>query len=120
MANTADAFPFPTAESHPSHPMPESRPVEQEPTEPALDHGIEESFPASDPVSVGVSKVLPRPPKAEAPKAEPQARPKAPGLAHAMSKGTLIGFSATFAVGLALGSLMARRSRKPAGFFGNR
>ncbi|MDM0108108.1 hypothetical protein QTH97_24380 [Variovorax sp. J22R24] len=98
--------------------MTESRPVEQEPTEHALDHGIEESFPASDPVSVGVSKVLPRPPNAEAPKAH--AQPKAPGLAHALSKGTLVGFSATLAVGLAIGRMMARRARTPVRSSGKR
>jgi hypothetical protein len=114
MADTAGAFPFPTADSHPAHPVPESRPVEQEPSEPALDHGIEESFPASDPVSVAVSKVVPKPPKAEPSEAKAptvDARPKAPGLAHALSKGTLVGFSASFAVGLALGRMMGHRAR---------
>lgn len=117
--NTADAFPFPTADSHPAHPLTECSPVAQEPSEPALDHGIEESFPASDPVSVGVSRVLPKPPKAEAHRA--QRRPKAPGTAHALFKGTtLVGFGATFAVALALGRVMARRARAPAGFVGKR
>lgn len=52
-------FPFPTTERHPAHP-PEAVPVTEEPTEDALDHGIEESFPASDPVSVSVTKALPK------------------------------------------------------------
>lgn len=111
MANTAGAFVFPTAECHPAHPMADSRPVEQEPTESALDHGIEESFPASDPVSVGVSRVLPRPPKAEKPEA--QARPKAPGAVHGLSKGTWVGWGATLAFGLALGRMMARIEGSP-------
>ncbi len=57
-----DAFPFPTFESHPS-PAPESAastvrtPVDPAHAEPALDHGIEESFPASDPVSIAVTQV---------------------------------------------------------------
>lgn len=38
-----------------------SRTVTEAPTEEALDNGIEESFPASDPVSVSVSKVVPKP-----------------------------------------------------------
>ena len=109
MANAPDDFPFPTSDSHAVHPLTESRPVAQEPSEPALDHGIEESFPASDPVSVGVSKVLRQPAKVEPPQVP--ARPKAPGLAHALSKGTLVGFSASFAVGLALGRVMERRAR---------
>ena len=104
----ATAFPIPTSGGHPDHAT-ESRPVEQEPTETALDHGIEESFPASDPVSVGVSRVVPKPGKSELPKKK--SHPQAPGLAHALSKGSLVGFSASFAVGLALGRAMARRAR---------
>ena len=49
-------FRFPTAGSpaEPAGPVP---PVTEAPTEEAIDHGIEESFPASDPVSVSVTKV---------------------------------------------------------------
>ena len=50
-------FPFPTAERHDA--VPPARTVVEEPTEDALDHGIEESFPASDPVSVSVTKAVP-------------------------------------------------------------
>lgn len=60
-------FPFPTAERHDA-PAPLTQPVTAEPTEDALDHGIEESFPASDPVSVSVTKVVHKsddPPKPE-------------------------------------------------------
>lgn len=53
-------FPFPTADSHDKLPEP-AKPVVLEPSEDALDAGVEESFPASDPVSVTVSKVLPKP-----------------------------------------------------------
>lgn len=49
------AWPFPTSEHHP--PADPAKPLPEEPTEDALDHGIEESFPASDPVSVTVTTV---------------------------------------------------------------
>jgi hypothetical protein len=50
-------FPFPTAENH--DPLPDKeKPVTTEPSEAALDNGVEESFPASDPVSVSVTKVI--------------------------------------------------------------
>jgi hypothetical protein len=52
------AWPFPTAANHPpADPSVVAR--VEEPTEDALDHGIEESFPASDPVSVSISKISP-------------------------------------------------------------
>jgi hypothetical protein len=47
--------PFPTSDHHP--PAEPAKPLPEEPTEDALDHGIEESFPASDPVSVTVTTV---------------------------------------------------------------
>lgn len=61
---TRTPWPFPTAESHPKPaPQPEaSEPKSvqvQDVSEPALDHGVEESFPASDPVSVVPTKVVP-------------------------------------------------------------
>lgn len=52
------AWPFPTNASHPPVDLFSVARVE-EPTEDALDHGIEESFPASDPVSVSVSTISP-------------------------------------------------------------
>ena len=55
MTDTKRPWPFPTAENHP--PAEPAAPVTVEPTEDALDHGIEESFPASDPVSVTVTTV---------------------------------------------------------------
>jgi hypothetical protein len=54
-------FPFPTAERHPASPAVSTQPAIEVPTEDALDHGIEESFPASDPVSVSVTKAVPKP-----------------------------------------------------------
>lgn len=51
-------FPFPTADSHGAPPHIE-QPVMQDTSEDALDSGIEESFPASDPVSVSVSNGTP-------------------------------------------------------------
>lgn len=53
---TPEDFPFPTADKH-DDPDPSLKPVEQEPSEAAIDQGIEESFPASDPISVSVTKV---------------------------------------------------------------
>ncbi|MDH6594359.1 hypothetical protein M2165_004248 [Variovorax sp. TBS-050B] len=60
------AFPFPTAENHAKQPAEPAKPTEQAPSEEALDSGVEESFPASDPVSVTVTKVkLPKNPEDE-------------------------------------------------------
>jgi hypothetical protein len=56
--STTEAFRFPTAENHDA-PLQQEGPLAQEPTESALDHGVEESFPASDPVSVTTSRVIP-------------------------------------------------------------
>jgi len=53
-------FPFPTAEHHDAPPETTAHPVTETPSEDAIDHGIEESFPASDPVSVSVSKAVPK------------------------------------------------------------
>jgi hypothetical protein len=49
-------FVFPTAEDHGS---PESVPLTppEAPSEGSIDHGVAESFPASDPVSVAVTKI---------------------------------------------------------------
>lgn len=55
--STKDPFPFPTAEHHDALPE-KQKPVTEEPSESALDNGVEESFPASDPVSVTVTKVI--------------------------------------------------------------
>jgi hypothetical protein len=51
------AFPFPTSENHGDPDARTAKPVEQPASEEALDSGVEESFPASDPVSVTVTKV---------------------------------------------------------------
>jgi len=59
-------FPFPTAESHDNPPQIE-QPILQDTSEDALDAGVEESFPASDPVSVTVTKVQPVAKKAAEP-----------------------------------------------------
>lgn len=53
-----EPFPFPTADNHAERPAETVKPVTEEPTEDALDHGIEESFPSSDPVSVSVTRVI--------------------------------------------------------------
>jgi hypothetical protein len=57
-ATSTEPFPFPTSENHQPPPPEQEKPVTTEPTEEALDNGVEESFPASDPVSVTVSKVI--------------------------------------------------------------
>ncbi|MDM0032168.1 hypothetical protein QTI33_08465 [Variovorax sp. J22P271] len=51
-------WPFPTAQSHSPLPVADA-PTVLVPSEEALDSGVEESFPASDPVSVTVSKFVP-------------------------------------------------------------
>jgi len=58
-ASDASKLPFPTSDNHPVNAEPAHAPRTVEPTEDALDSGIEESFPASDPVSVSVSKLVP-------------------------------------------------------------
>lgn len=58
------AFPFPTSKNHGKPAAQPSTPVQEAPSEDALDSGVEESFPASDPVSVTVTKVkLPKAPQ---------------------------------------------------------
>ena len=57
---TKNQTPFPTSENHGKAPG-ESKPVPKKPSEAKLDEGIEESFPASDPVSVNVTKVVKKP-----------------------------------------------------------
>ena len=54
---STEPFPFPTSEKHDTPPE-LHKPVAEEPSEEALDNGVEESFPASDPVSVTVDKVI--------------------------------------------------------------
>jgi len=55
-----DAFTFPTATDHPATPHEKVIITTEDPSEDAIDNGIEESFPASDPVSVTVTKIVPR------------------------------------------------------------
>jgi hypothetical protein len=65
------AFPFPTSKNHGKPPVEPSTPVQEAPSEDALDSGVEESFPASDPVSVTVTKVkLPKAPQDDKTKRE--------------------------------------------------
>lgn len=52
-----EAFQFPTAAEHEADAAP-AEPVAQEPSEAAIDQGVAESFPASDPVSVSVTKIV--------------------------------------------------------------
>nr|WP_145548260.1 hypothetical protein [Variovorax boronicumulans] len=69
-------WPFPTAEHHP--PPDPAAPSPKEPSEDALDHGIQESFPASDPVSVTVTTVPDEVP-GTAPPPAPASKPRADG-----------------------------------------
>ncbi|WP_418124956.1 hypothetical protein ABL849_07715 [Variovorax sp. 375MFSha3.1] len=50
-------FHFPTSGNPEQGKVEKARPTEQPASEEALDSGVEESFPASDPVSVTVTKV---------------------------------------------------------------
>ena len=52
----SDDFAFPTADKHDAPPE-TTEPVPTEPTEAAIDQGVTESFPASDPVSVSITKI---------------------------------------------------------------
>ena len=64
MTSSEKAFPFPTSKNHGKPPVEPAKPTEQAPSEEALSSGVEESFPASDPVSVTVTKVkLPKAPQ---------------------------------------------------------
>jgi len=56
MVESTKPFLFPTAKNHGTLPKTDAPPA-REPSESALDHGVEESFPASDPVSVTLDKV---------------------------------------------------------------
>lgn len=58
MSTSTKPFPFPTADSHPPMPPESQQSVELPVSEEALDQGVAESFPASDPVSVTVTKVV--------------------------------------------------------------
>ena len=52
-----DSLPFPTSENHEKPSAKPPKPVRKKPADTPLDRGIEESFPASDPVSVNVTKI---------------------------------------------------------------
>ncbi|MBT2324942.1 hypothetical protein J7E62_21645 [Variovorax paradoxus] len=56
--STTKPFPFPTSKKHEKPPAEQQKTVTETPSETALDSGVEESFPASDPVSVTVDKVI--------------------------------------------------------------
>lgn len=56
MTTKTKDFAFPTADQ-PQVENESVKTIEQDPSEEAIDQGVEESFPASDPVSVSVTKV---------------------------------------------------------------
>jgi len=108
----SDPFPFPTSERHDPPRAQEVRPVEQPLTEDALDHGIEESFPASDPVSVNVTKATAAPQPANS----AQGGNRAAGEAHThlalrtgLATGTFAGIVCSIVLA-AMGHRDARRS----------
>lgn len=70
MTHPQGPWPFPTSEHHPPAADIEA-PKPIEPSEEAIDHAVEESFPASDPVAVNVTVV----PRAEPLDEEPPAAP---------------------------------------------
>lgn len=108
----SDAFPFPTAERHDAPPEQHVRPVEQPLTEDALDHGIEESFPASDPVSVNVTKAAPAPRPAN-PAAQSGNRGSDEAHAHlALRTGLATGTFAGIACSIALAAMGHRDARR--------
>lgn len=104
-----DAFPFPTSDRHDAPPPQPVRPVEQPTTESALDHGIEESFPASDPVSVNVTKAAPAPPPASA--EQPGEKVGGSPMRHALLSGLTTGTLAGIACSLALAPRRRRHAK---------
>jgi len=62
----SEPYVFPTADRHPAVPEEKMKIAETEPSESALDHGVDESFPASDPVSITVTKAVTEPAKTAA------------------------------------------------------
>lgn len=111
VATSNAAFPFPTAERHDPPEMQPVRPVERAPDEAAVDHGIEESFPASDPVSVNVTRVEPTPPKCVTEAGE-QGAPRRSRLRKALRAGLVAGALTGAAVGCALaGRTLRMRGR---------
>jgi hypothetical protein len=59
--HTDKPWPFPTSEEPDKGQGAAPKREQKQPTEGALDHGIAESFPASDPVSVNVDKAAKKP-----------------------------------------------------------
>ncbi|MBB3177177.1 hypothetical protein [Variovorax sp. Sphag1AA] len=109
--NSSDPFPFPTSERHEPPHVQHVRPVEQPLTEDALDHGIEESFPASDPVSVNVTKAAPAP----KPAVNTEGANRAADDAHthlALRTGLATGTFAGIACSIALAALGRRDAKR--------
>lgn len=108
----SNPFPFPTSERHDPPRTQQVRPVEQPLSEDALDHGIEESFPASDPVSVNVTKAAPAPRpvnSAQGPSRAPEGGTTHLALRTGLATGTFAGIACSIALA-AMGRRDARRS----------
>jgi len=96
--SSPEPFHFPTS-GDPQGGEHVAAPKEDAPSESAVDHGVEESFPASDPVSVTVSRIDD---DAAAPKAQ------GPGYGRALRTGLVAG---SIAGVVAAGCLWARHLR---------
>ena len=105
-------YPFPTSLRHDPPAVQPTRPVDHAPDEGAIDHGIEESFPASDPVSVNVTKAEPAAARTHrAPDAghAPEVSPWGAVLRTGLVAGACASVASTAAVG--------RRGRSPVGSY---
>lgn len=100
-------YPFPTNAKHDAPTVQPTRPVDHAPDEGAIDHGIEESFPASDPVSVNVTK-------AEPAAARTQRTPDAGGAQPTSPWGAVLraGLAAGACASMASTAALAWRGRK--------
>lgn len=105
-------YPFPTNAKHDAPTVQPTRPVDHAPDEGAIDHGIEESFPASDPVSVNVTK-------AEPAAARTQQAPDASGAQPAPPWGAVLrtGLVAGACASVASTAVLAWRGRSDVGSY---
>ena len=107
-SSPSEPFPFPTADHHDR--PPESAPPSfvPHPSEEALDHGVEESFPASDPVSVSTARVTPRAPADKGQVGPDQVEQRTEAIRAAVRTGLIAGAMASVVSTLAL-ALAGRR-----------
>lgn len=106
-------YPFPTESQHDAPSVQPTRPVEHAPDEGAIDHGIEESFPASDPVSVNVTKAEPVAARANRPASASAARTASPSWNAVVRTGLVAGACAS----VASTAVLAWRGRSDVGSY---